>query len=383
MLVSNRHDPDPRVQKEAAALVVAGHEVRVYAFDRQHELEPVVEVIDGVEVERIQLANKVPYGGLLSTARGIRAFHRMVKSRLIDRPADVVHCHDQDTCAVGLWWQRLGRGRFVFDAHDLYWTWLLLPAPRSLLRRAGARVLKRRDSRYAAAADMLIVGTGGQGGFAGFRELYRAIGVEPIVVMNAEEEVHDIPAPPERFTIGFFGGVRDLPMFENLVEAVMGIDEPLRPRLRIAGAGTAYDEVSRLLAKAALDGLDHTISGRFSSKDMPVLMRECSIQYCVYSTERGNIANTIPAKLFTSLAYNRRVIVNEDCLTGHLTESNRWGWCVPDGRAEPLRELLERLAGEWERVREAEIPWGSFGDPPLWSEQAGILTKAYIDLLNR
>ena len=38
MIVSNRYDPDPRVQKVAEALVAAGHSVRVYAFDRQHAL---------------------------------------------------------------------------------------------------------------------------------------------------------------------------------------------------------------------------------------------------------------------------------------------------------------------------------------------------------
>ena len=34
--------------------------------------------------------------------------------------------------------RRVARPRFVFDAHDLYWTWLTLPDPDSRLRRAGA-----------------------------------------------------------------------------------------------------------------------------------------------------------------------------------------------------------------------------------------------------
>ena len=35
MVVSNPCDPDPRVEKEAVALVNAGHEVIIHAFDRE------------------------------------------------------------------------------------------------------------------------------------------------------------------------------------------------------------------------------------------------------------------------------------------------------------------------------------------------------------
>ena len=45
MLVSNRHDPDPRVQKEAEALVKAGHNVCIYAYDRLHEIKEQNEML--------------------------------------------------------------------------------------------------------------------------------------------------------------------------------------------------------------------------------------------------------------------------------------------------------------------------------------------------
>ena len=35
MIVSNHCDPDPRVEKEAIALVDAGYEVTIHAFDRE------------------------------------------------------------------------------------------------------------------------------------------------------------------------------------------------------------------------------------------------------------------------------------------------------------------------------------------------------------
>ena len=119
MLVSNRHDPDPRVQKEAEALTKAGYSVCIYAYDRLHEISAEKEIINGVEINRIR-TQLVPYGKILKTGKGLRQFRSIVKKKLLQSPVDIVHCHDQDTCSVGLWWKKQGRGKFVFDAHDLY-----------------------------------------------------------------------------------------------------------------------------------------------------------------------------------------------------------------------------------------------------------------------
>ena len=68
MLVSNRHDPDPRVQKEAEALTKAGYSVCIYAYDRLHEISAEKEIINGVEINRIR-TQLVPYGKILKTGQ--------------------------------------------------------------------------------------------------------------------------------------------------------------------------------------------------------------------------------------------------------------------------------------------------------------------------
>ena len=68
MLVSNRHDPDPRVQKEAEALVKAGHSVCIYAYDRLHEMPIQNEIINGVKIKRIR-TEITPYGKIYKTGK--------------------------------------------------------------------------------------------------------------------------------------------------------------------------------------------------------------------------------------------------------------------------------------------------------------------------
>ena len=124
MVVTNRYDPDPRVHKEATALLKAGHEIKIYSFDRFHEISEGIETIDGIEVHRFRL-EKPMNRGIISTKKGLDRFRKFVINELHKNPPMVVHCHDQDTCSIGLYWKNKGatksglkKGYFVFDAHD-------------------------------------------------------------------------------------------------------------------------------------------------------------------------------------------------------------------------------------------------------------------------
>lgn len=381
MLVSNRHDPDPRVQKEAEALVHAGHSVCIYAYDRLHEMPAQNETINGVRIERIR-TEITPYGKIFKTGKGLRKFRSIIKNKLNESPVDVVHCHDQDTCAVGLWWKKQGRGKFVFDAHDLYWTWLLLPNPDSLIRKIGASLLKRRDKKYAQNADLLIVATGGNGKIKGYREVYQAWREDNLVIMNAENKYSDTWTYPDEFTIGYFGNLRDYNMFKNLINAMLLIKEEIRPKLRIAGAGAAADKIKQLFEK--YPEINCHISGRYDHSQLKGLMDECTIQYCVYTSKRGNIEHTIPAKLFSSIACGKKAIVNSNSLTSEICEENDWGWSVVDTDIKGISELIMDLNRKWKEFTKTSnenlFPFGKIEDNISWDSQAEKLVNAYVEL---
>ncbi|MEE3134530.1 MAG: glycosyltransferase [Candidatus Thermoplasmatota archaeon] len=379
MLVSNRHDPDPRVQKEAEALVKAGHDVCIYAYDRLHEIEKQNERINGVEIKRIR-TEITPYGKIYKTGKGLRKFRAIVKNELRNSKIDIVHCHDQDTCAVGLWWKKQGKGKFVFDAHDLYWTWLLLPNPKSIIRKVGALILKRRDKIYAQNSDLLIVATEGIGNKKGYKEIYKKWGKDSITIMNAENQYSDSWTYPNNFTIGYFGNLRDYQMFKQLIEAILLIDKKDRPSLRISGSGAESEKIKKMFE--TYPEINCKITGRYEHSQLKDLMDECSIQYCVYTSKRGNIQHTIPAKLFSSIACGKKGIVNSNSLTSEVCKKNNWGWDVDDSNTKEISKLILKLKNEWDSVSDKNslFPFGNFKNDIDWNSQAEKLVDAYKSL---
>jgi glycosyltransferase involved in cell wall biosynthesis len=387
MIVSNRHTPDVRVQKEAAALRAAGWDAAIYAFDREHDADGLATELDGVRIERIRVARS-PIGDLAQTALGLARFRGEVKRRLLADPPDVVHCHDQDTCPVGLWWQRRGarrrgrgdRGAFVFDAHDLYWTWLLMANPRSRARRLGAAVLRAADAFFARAADLLITTSEGIGPHPGFAELYREAGASPLVVWNAPDAVAAPPPLPARFTLGYLGNVRETRMFERLLAAIERLPPALRPALRVAGGGAKRREVAALIEKAADRlGLAAEVTGAFDVARLGGLLAETSVQYCVYPAERGNIDRAMAVKLFDAVAHGRRVIGNAGTLMGDWIEAKGWGWTVPDGDAAALADALAAAHAADGGARSPP----RLEPPPSWRGEAEKLVRAYAELAGR
>jgi len=386
MIVSNRYDPDPRVEKEARSLASGGHEVTIYAFDRFCEMEQAQEERDGLRIERIQPPIPMPRN-MVGTRLGLLHFSREVRDRLTRSRPLVVHCHDQDTCAIGLWWKTRGAaragvvgGRFVFDAHDLYWTWALLPNPNARWRAALAFTLRLADKRYARAADLLITVTEACGGHAGTAEIYREWGCDPVVIWNAPNPPSTVPQLPERFCVGYVGNVREPAMFRDLLQALRLMRHEERPAVRIAGLGRSADEVRRMFETEAPSlGIKLQITGGFSVTELPNLMADCSVQYCVYPTQRGNIDRAMPVKLLESIAYGRRVIGNADTLMGDAIAANAWGWVVPEGDPSALASALRQARATCTNEAGA-LP--ALCPPPLWPEQGRRLLVAYDRLLS-
>ena len=378
MVVSNRHDPDPRVQKEAEALVEGGHAVTILAYDREAASETAETVIAGVQMRRL-CPRPAPYGGLVAVARGLRAFRRACRAHLLELAPDVVHCHDMDTCGVGRWWQRRG-GRFVFDAHDQYWTWLLMPAPRSWWRRLGAGVLERRERGHARAADLVITVSEGRDGAVGFAERYRALGAPVEVIWGAPRTRPDPPPPlPEAWTVGYVGNIRERRMFEWLIAGVEALEADERPGLVVVGGGRSAAEVLAMVEAAGerLGVAVHT-GGRYDEEEQSALIARCSVQWAVYPLERGNVDRTMAVKLLESVAHGRPVITNEGTLMAAWVRGEAWGWVVEAGDAAGTAAALRAAR---QRVGEAGVSL-ELSPPPLWPEQADRLRSAIASLLD-
>ena len=117
MLLSNAYDPDPRVRREALALIGMGCRVKLLAWDRDGK-SPASECMEGVEVERLFLPSRHGRGNAQVF------FYAWLYLKMLWRAwqcsFDVVHCHDLDTLPIGFALGKLKRKPIVYDAHESF-----------------------------------------------------------------------------------------------------------------------------------------------------------------------------------------------------------------------------------------------------------------------
>jgi glycosyltransferase involved in cell wall biosynthesis len=231
--------------------------------------------------------------------------------------------------------------------------------------------------RYVYKADLLITVTEGKQ-HPGYAEIYRGWGVDPLVIWNASRAVTAIPPLPERFTLGYYGYVRDTSMFEWLVAAIETLPAEQRPALRVAGAGVAQERVRELLMQASARlNIPVQVTGAFEMRELGALMAQCSAQFCVYSLRDGNMSRTMPVKLFDAVAHGRPVIGNEGTLMGDYIRDRNWGWTVTEG---DVAGLARAIASANERLHGLSVP-PPLAAAPTWEEQGDKLCAAYERLL--
>ena len=346
MIVTNACDPDPRVMQSARWLTEMGHEVTIHAYDRQ-QVSSAVSSIDDVKIVRYHLG-KSPYGGLLRTGLGIRKFQNSVYSRLIVESPDVIVCHDADTLAVGCKLKRKSGVKLVFDMHDLQHTWVLMPNPKSLIRKVISRVMRQLLIQRLEQVDQIFTSSGAlEGGtYPGFRQWLRRNGYSSTVIENRPESVEQLSLPSNQdWTISHIGRIRDLASIRQLLEAVKLIPKLQRPILHIAGDGTEYNQVKREIKQFSENfGLTYVLEKSFQKSELFSLLEQTNIVYAMYNPERGNIADgALSTKMFDAASFGIPSIVNANCLMGEICEAENLGKSVTWGDPVELKNALLEL----------------------------------------
>jgi len=122
MILSNPLLVDPRVHKEAKALVDNGHRVTVIVWDRHGEYEKRGKV-DNIDIIRLRVsgATRSIYMNMVKTILWWKNIHREVNKLLKKgNQFDVIHCHDLDTLPIGVLLKRKLNSKLIYDAHEIY-----------------------------------------------------------------------------------------------------------------------------------------------------------------------------------------------------------------------------------------------------------------------
>ena len=352
MVVTNACAPDPRVMRSAELLGQKGHAVTIHAFDRTQSA-PMSEMVNGVRIMRYHIG-AYPYGGKLKTVRGLRAFSKVVFSTLKAKPPECVYCHDADTLSLGVKMARLTGCKLIYDMHDLQHTWALMGNPNSLVRRMISNQMERKALNAAKKADFVITSSGSltDGSHPGFKEYLANNGIESMVVENRPkqgERAQKSSPMDGNWTVAYIGRVREIESFQLLTDAIELIAPEQRPSIKIAGDGTAVDEVhAHLLSVSSRLGIHLNLSGSFTNETLPTLMQDVDVMYALYPPHRGNIMNgALPVKMFDAASHGVPTIVNSDCLMGEMATKEKIGTSVAWGEAQ---ELAAALLGERNNV---------------------------------
>ena len=346
MVVTNACDPDPRVMQSAKWLTEHGHKVTIHAYDRQQKSRSL-SIIDDVKITRYHLG-KSPYGGLLKTGLGIRKFQKSVFSKLIIESPDIVVCHDADTLVVGCNLKRKLGTKLVFDMHDLQHTWVLMPNPKSFIRKVISKSMQRKLLQRLNHVEQIFTSSGALDGgeYPGFQQWLLKHGHASIVIENRPEIAEQVSLPnSENWTVSHIGRIRDLASIKLLLEAVKLIPELQRPILHFAGDGTEYDRVKYEIEQFSDKfGLQHVFADSFQKNELPKILEQTNIMYAIYNPERGNIADgALSTKMFDAAALGIPSIVNAGCLMGEICIFENLGKSVVWGDSEQVKNVLLEL----------------------------------------
>ncbi|GAB6100862.1 glycosyltransferase family 4 protein [Thermococcus atlanticus] len=374
MTVSNPFKPDPRVYKEAKSLAKAGHEVYVIAWDREGRY-PEEEKIEGFRV--IRLGPKAEYGPLM--ALKLPLFYLKAFKVILKLKPDAIHTHDFDTAILGFIFKKLKGIKWVYDVHDLYFTFFSMEGDQNLL----GKLVKIIDILFAKCTDILIVATQSIGRkHEGLREYYIKEGIIPervISIWNVPdvETFLNYPQlrvkPSKKFTIGFIGAQRTVSNFIPLFEVAK--NTPHRYKILFVGEGRVTDKLKRLV-KEKYPELDIEFIGSIDYRLIPNYYMLCDVIFAWYP-QRENIKRAIAIKVFEAAVMGIPSIVNADSLMEDFVREYKCGIAIKKLNLHHLKQVLKFVENKKLKFSPSRIikKWN-------WKNEEKKLVMLYAQSLN-
>jgi glycosyltransferase involved in cell wall biosynthesis len=374
MLLANPFKPDPRVKKEALTLSQAGHRVRIVAWDRDCRL-PEKEDLEGVEVRRVRV--RAPYGSFLPLVPGFLLFYLRLLLGCLKEGVDAVHCHDMDTLVPGILIGALRNARVVYDMHESYPDFVSTFAPGFLVR-----LLRFAEPLLIRRSDLVIVTSSMLG------EIARQAGASKVLpVMNCYD-----PFPPggerardlrrslldgDGFLVVYVGGLFPGRGLEEMVRAVSGVEGV---RLFLGGYGPLEGELI-----AMVDGLGVQerviLGGEIDPSLVPDYDAAADLLFAMYKADDPNNVLTIPNKFFESVAAGKPILVSDVGEKSLLVAEVGNGLAVDPSDVGAITGAIRTLRDDPGTYTDMVSAARRSQDIYSWARMAGVLTRAYSDLL--
>lgn len=325
--------PDPRVEKEARALLRAGYRVFVLGWD-QTGLQPVQENIGGLQIERIRLVVRNARG--LGNLPYLAAWQAKLISWLARhrRAFDVIHACDFDTVLPALIGKKLWGKKVVYDIFDLYADMLRL-TPGYLVK-----IIRRAELKAVDMADAVILPDDA-------RKL-QISGSRPrrcAVIYNSPEEAplsNETPGAGSRtcgLRLAYVGNLQVQRGLLILLE-VLG----RHPDWRLDLAGFGPDETCIREAAGSLPNVSW--HGRISYLEALKLNQSADLLIATYDPALPNHKYSSPNKVFEAMMLGKPIIVAKGTNMDAIIEREGCGLVVKYGDSKALEDAMVELQND-------------------------------------
>ena len=310
LVVTNGCAPDPRVERHARWLVELGHDVTIFAWDREHTLDTKSER-NGYAIQRIRTRKAT------SSASIVRQKKKFLQS--LKGQYDLIIYNDSDSITT----KNLDSRFSILDLHDIAHAWPIMQKT-SLARKFVSSRMKQTLRKNGSRFDGFLTSSPGLSNY-----FDREFQFKSTVILNVRDS-SPLPRPMTK-TIGFFGRIRDFEAMVSLVEcsARTGF-HPI-----VAGDGPC---VNRLLER--YPQLDYR--GSFDETQLAELMAEIDVMFAMYNPEKENIRQgALPVKMFDAAVFGRPTVTSAHVPMGDFCLENKLGAVASFGDQDSISNAIE------------------------------------------
>jgi len=326
MLLSNPLLVDPRVHKEAKALVDAGNEVTVIVWDRKNEYDKI-GTVDRIKIIRIHNNGLIK---ILPTLLKIPIWWRKAYKEGLNLYKNgfhfyVVHCHDFDTLKVGFWLKKKLGCKLIYDAHEIFG--YMIKDEHPIL----SAIVFRKENKLVRDVDHIITID------EPFRKHYSSLNKPVTIVMNCKDLIYSEYEPPDNdvFTLIYIGIMGTGRFFPQIIEVVGGITGV---KLILAGKKELlFNEMMELSKK--YENIEFL--GTVPTKDILHLTRSADATFVLADTKGQHHLNVFN-KQFEAMVCGRPIIVTKGTYAAEMTNELNCGISV-DYDKESVKKAIIQL----------------------------------------
>ena len=331
---SNPVAPDPRVEKEARALLDAGFTINVLAWDRTAKL-PLHERLDGLTVHRLPI--QADFGQGLGNLPALLRWQWGLMKWLIQHrhEYEALHACDFDTVVpcfiIKILWGKL----LIYDIFDFYAEHLRRTPSwiKSMIRNADRWVIDHADA-------VIIVDESRRKQLKGTKPKRLS------VIYNSPEEIQTEngdtkPSPQGQMRLTYVG----LLQYERGLFEVLSIIKK-HPELTLEFAGFGGDE--KEISALSIDLPNVNWHGRISYEKAMELTRQADVLFATYDPSIPNHRYSSPNKLFEAMMLGKPIIVARNTNMDEIVSRHDCGIIVTYGNETELENALLQLANDLE-----------------------------------